>query len=138
MKTLTKSLAVILFLGSFLFLGSVNIADKADLVSWDPAPIPTLQSIEYSPEEIMMGAHTVSEAYPKELKFKAVNPEDYDTKTVIPEGSCVSDPPTTEPDSVEASEWIIVNPKEIFVTDDLELERLPIPWIWGDDGEGGI
>ncbi|MCK5862575.1 MAG: hypothetical protein KAH38_08825, partial [Candidatus Hydrogenedentes bacterium] len=80
MKTLIKSLTVILFLGSFLFLGSVNIAEKGDLISWEPAPIPTVESVTYSPDEIMMGAHTVLGAYPTVLKFEAKNPEDYDTK----------------------------------------------------------
>ncbi|MCK5861228.1 MAG: hypothetical protein KAH38_02000, partial [Candidatus Hydrogenedentes bacterium] len=37
---------------------------------------------------------------------------------------------------VEDSQWLIINPNELFVTNDLEIERYPVPWEWDYHGEG--
>ena len=83
----------------------------------------------------MMGAHATTSSQGTDiLFFLAVNPEDYDTKITTRTDSCLNEVELVE-DCVAASQWLIVNPYEIYITHNLEVERFPIPWIW-DRGQG--
>jgi len=114
----------------FYFWGRGKDFMKAEIVSWDAAPDPTISFISQKPDgAIMMGGGVL-------MELEVVNPQDWDTKTVTNLSSGCSSITTLEPDDISLSEWwIFYNPGEFIQTVALYNRIAPIRWEW-EKGSG--
>jgi len=130
MKKETRLLVCSLFMGVVLFLGAGKDLMKAEIVSWDAAPDPTIASISQEPNDaIMMGGNVL-------MELEVTDPQDWDTKTVTNTESKCSTKKIPEQDDITPSEWWIhYNPGEFLQTAALYNLTAPIRWEW-ETGSG--
>ena len=130
MKKATRILICALFIGIVLFLGAGKELMKAEVVSWEAAPDPTIASISQEPDDaIMMAGDEI-------MELEVVDPQDWDTKTVTNIESKCSSKKVPEQDDISPSEWWIrYNPGKFVQTAALYNRTAPIRWEW-EKGSG--